>query len=31
MCIYPRSGKIFFRGLGLVGRLEPLDYWDDED
>jgi uncharacterized cupin superfamily protein len=31
MCIYPRSGKIFFRGLGLVGRLEPLDYWDGED
>jgi uncharacterized cupin superfamily protein len=31
ICIYPRSGKIFFRGLGLVGRLEPLDYWEGED
>jgi uncharacterized cupin superfamily protein len=30
-CFYPRSGKIFFSGLGLVGRLEPLDFWDGED
>jgi uncharacterized cupin superfamily protein len=27
---YPRSNKIFFRGLGLVARLEPLDYFDGE-
>jgi uncharacterized cupin superfamily protein len=27
---YPRSGKISFRGVGLIGRLEPLDYWDGE-
>ncbi len=31
MCFYPRSGKISFRGLGVVGRLERLDYWDGED
>ena len=28
---YPRSNKIYFRGLGLVGRVERLDYWDGED
>jgi uncharacterized cupin superfamily protein len=27
---YPRSNKIFFRGLGLIARLEPLDYFDGE-
>jgi uncharacterized cupin superfamily protein len=31
MCFYPRSGKISFRGLGVVGRIERLDYWDGED
>jgi len=31
ICYYPRSGKIFFCGVGLVGRVERLDYWDDED
>ena len=28
---YPRSGKINLRGLGLIGRLDVLDYWDGED
>jgi uncharacterized cupin superfamily protein len=27
---YPRSGKVFFRGVGVIGRIEPLDYWDGE-
>jgi uncharacterized cupin superfamily protein len=27
---YPRSNKVFFRGIGLVTRLERLDYWDGE-
>jgi uncharacterized cupin superfamily protein len=27
---YPRSNKIYFRGVGLMARLEPLDYWDGE-
>ena len=31
VCYYPRSNKLFFCGLGLIGRLEPLDYWDGED
>ena len=31
MCYYPTSNKISFRGLGVIGRLEPLDYWDGED
>lgn len=28
---YPRSGKISFRGLGVIGRIEQADYWDGED
>ena len=28
---YPRSGKVMLRGVGLVGRLERLDYWDGEE
>jgi uncharacterized cupin superfamily protein len=31
VCFYPRSGKVMIRGVGLVGRIEPLDYWDGED
>jgi uncharacterized cupin superfamily protein len=27
---YPRSNKIYWRGLGLIARLEPLDYFDGE-
>ena len=28
---YPRSGKISFRGVGVIGRLQQLDYWEGED
>lgn len=28
---YPRSGKVMLRGVGLIGRLQQLDYWDGED
>ncbi|HST26130.1 MAG TPA: cupin domain-containing protein [Gaiellaceae bacterium] len=28
---YPRSNKIAFFGVGVIGRIEPLDYWDGED
>jgi uncharacterized cupin superfamily protein len=28
---YPRSRKIFFTGLGVIGRLESADYWDGEE
>jgi uncharacterized cupin superfamily protein len=32
ICFYPRSGKVFFTGLGVIARLgEQLDYWDGED
>ena len=31
ICFYPRSGKISFRGVGVIGRLEQLPYWDGED
>ena len=31
VCYYPRSGKLAFRGVGLIARLERLDYWDGED
>ena len=27
---YPRSQKIWFSGLGVIGRLERADYWDGE-
>lgn len=30
MTWFPRSGKIHWRGLGVVGRIEALDYWDGE-
>jgi uncharacterized cupin superfamily protein len=31
VCYYPRSNKISFRGVGVIARLERLDYWDGED
>jgi uncharacterized cupin superfamily protein len=32
ICFYPRSGKVFLRGIGLVAHLgEPLDYWEGEE
>jgi uncharacterized cupin superfamily protein len=31
VCYYPRSNKISFRGVGVIGRIEQLDYWDGED
>jgi uncharacterized cupin superfamily protein len=31
ICYYPRSGKISWRGVGLIGRVEHVDYWDGED
>jgi uncharacterized cupin superfamily protein len=27
---YPRSDKISFRGVGVITRVEKLDYWDGE-
>ncbi len=30
-CWYPDSRKISWRGLGVVHRIEPLDYWDGEE
>jgi uncharacterized cupin superfamily protein len=31
ICYYPDSNKILFGGVGLIARLEALDYWDGED
>jgi uncharacterized cupin superfamily protein len=31
VCFYPRSNKIMWRGIGVIGRIERLDYWDGED
>ena len=31
VCYYPRSDKLAFRGVGVIARLERLDYWDGED
>ncbi len=28
---YPRSNKFYLRGIGLMGRIERLDYWDGEE
>jgi uncharacterized cupin superfamily protein len=30
MCYYPRSGKVSWRGLGVIGRVEHVPYWDGE-
>ncbi|HEX6762153.1 MAG TPA: cupin domain-containing protein [Gaiellaceae bacterium] len=30
ICYYPRSNKIFWCGVGLIARLEPVDYRDGE-
>jgi len=30
MCWYPRSNKIAWRGLGVIGRIEALEYSDGE-
>jgi hypothetical protein len=30
MAFYPRSNKIAWRGLGVMGRIEPLAYEDGE-
>jgi uncharacterized cupin superfamily protein len=30
MCFYPRSSKIAWRGLGVIGRVEALEYYDGE-
>jgi uncharacterized cupin superfamily protein len=31
VCWYPRSKKMFWRGAGVIGRIETLDYWDGEE
>jgi uncharacterized cupin superfamily protein len=32
ICFYPRSGKVMFRGIGIVTRLgESVDYWEGEE
>lgn len=30
IAFYPRSGKVNLRGVGVMGRIEPLGYWDGE-
>jgi uncharacterized cupin superfamily protein len=31
ICWYPHSRKISWGGVGVIARVEPLDYWDGED
>ena len=31
ICWYPRSKKMLWRGVGVIGRIEELDYWDGEE
>jgi hypothetical protein len=28
---FPRSGKIALRGVGVIARVQAVDYWDGED
>jgi len=30
ICYYPRSNKVGFWGVGVVARIESIDYWDGE-
>jgi uncharacterized cupin superfamily protein len=30
MAYFPRSDKIYWRGLGVIGRIQALDYFDGE-
>ena len=30
ICWYPRSNKIYWRGVGVMGRIEQLEYLDGE-
>ena len=30
VCYYPRSNKLYWRGLGVIGRIEALEYDDGE-
>lgn len=31
ICWYPRSKKIYWGGVGVIGRIEQLDYWEGEE
>jgi len=31
ICWYPRSNKIYWRGVDVIGRIEQLDYWEGEE
>jgi uncharacterized cupin superfamily protein len=31
ICWYPRSKKMLWRGVDVVGRIEELDYWEGEE
>ena len=31
IAFYPRSGKVSLRGVGVIGRIEQLDYHDGEE
>ena len=31
VCYYPRSNKIYWPGLGVVGRIEHVDFWEGEE
>jgi uncharacterized cupin superfamily protein len=31
ICFHPRSNKVSLRGVGVIARVERLDYWDGEE
>ena len=31
LCYYPRSRKVSFSGIGVIGQISPVDYWEGEE
>jgi hypothetical protein len=31
VCYYPRSNKVMLGGVGVIARLERLEFWDGEE
>jgi uncharacterized cupin superfamily protein len=31
ICWYPRSRKLYWSGVDVVGRIDPVDFWEGED
>jgi uncharacterized cupin superfamily protein len=31
IAFYPRSNKVYLRGVGVIARVDQIDYWDGEE